>query len=55
MTQPDTISGRPANDRAEAAAGGGGELDTDDPWYGIPVELLDGTCGYDGDTPGGCG
>ncbi|WP_257902751.1 hypothetical protein [Saccharothrix obliqua] len=27
----------------------------DDPWHGIPVELLDGTTGYDTDTAGGCG
>ncbi|HEY3956687.1 MAG TPA: hypothetical protein VGM53_25225 [Streptosporangiaceae bacterium] len=27
----------------------------DDPWGGIPAELLDGSRGYDTDTPGGCG
>jgi hypothetical protein len=55
MTQPDTVTGRDANDPEEAAASGSAELDTGDPWYGIPAELLDGTCGYNCDSPGGCG
>jgi hypothetical protein len=33
----------------------GGAPDGDDPWAGIPAELLDGSHGYDTDTPGGCG
>jgi hypothetical protein len=27
----------------------------DDPWEGIPAELLDGTHSYDNDSAGGCG
>lgn len=28
---------------------------TEDPWHGIPAELLDATRGYDTDSAGGCG
>lgn len=27
----------------------------EDPWEGIPAELLDGTYSYDTDSAGGCG
>ncbi|HEU4425176.1 MAG TPA: hypothetical protein VFR67_21820 [Pilimelia sp.] len=29
--------------------------ETDDPWHGIPAELLDGKQPYDTDSTGGCG
>jgi len=40
MTEPET---RPEPDHA------------DDPWHGIPEELLDGEQPYDTDSAGGCG
>lgn len=29
--------------------------DPENPWHGIPAELLDGTYSYDLDSAGGCG
>ena len=58
MTLPETVP--PETGRPEPAPGAGpepGDLrdDPDNPWHGIPAELLDPDRGYDTDTAGGCG
>lgn len=52
-----TAAAEPAvadSDRPELADGPD-PADPDNPWHGIPGQLLDGTYSYDQDSAGGCG